>query len=157
MTTASWLSRLPVFDPGYQVLMAQGVVKEGYINVEGEMEDVSGAVVYCEKNWGTAFPRRWWWVQGGTADLAVTALGSTRITLGMEEVVGIVAVHLEGRLYEFANCTLRFLIRWKSLVGDDVLTLLFFLSVQGMLTALPGGWRGGEPGLLGRPPQTGTA
>lgn len=108
-TTATWLSRLPLFDPGYQVLMAQGVVKEGYVSVDGERKDVSGALAYCEKNWGSAFPRRWWWIQAGlfedVPDLTVTALGSTRITLAWEEVVGIVAVHYEGKLYEFANCS----------------------------------------------------
>lgn len=110
--TATWLGRLPIFEPGYQVLMAHGAVigEGGYLNVEGERINMGGGRVYCEKNWGRAFPRRWWWVQSnlwkGMDDLSVTALGAVRGVLWWEEVVGIVAVHFEGEFYEFANCKL---------------------------------------------------
>lgn len=133
VTTATWLSRLPVFEPGYQVLIAQGVVHGGYVSVDGVKEDLQGAVVYCEKNWGNAFPKRWWWVQAGVPDLAVTAVGSTRLTLGKEEVVGILAVHFDGRLYEFANCTLAILLlrvlwrAWASQAGCSILTLFMYI------------------------------
>lgn len=110
--TASVLSFLPFFDPGYQVLIAHGVVTSGYIDYQSRRINVAGAVVYCEKNWGTTFPRKWWWVQAnaflGRPDLTLTAVGSTRDVIGFEEIVGMIAVHVDGKLYEFANwnCTI---------------------------------------------------
>lgn len=107
--TATWLSLLPMFDPGYQVLMAHGVASGGYLRLGDQDVDVSGAAVYCEKNWGRGFPKRWWWVQAnsfeGQPDLSVTSLGSTRTVLGIEEEIGIIAVHFQGLFYEFSNCT----------------------------------------------------
>lgn len=110
--TATWLSRLPIFEPGYQVIMAHGVVvgEGGYLKVGDERVEVAGGRIYCEKNWGRAFPRRWWWMQSnlweGVEDLTVTALGAVRGVLWWEEEVGIVAVHFGGEFYEFGNCKL---------------------------------------------------
>ena len=105
--TGTWLTEIPIFEPGYQVLMAHGVVKEGYILCDGERVDVAGGVMYAEKTWGRAFPERWWWLQSNgfwdVRDLSVLALGARRIVLGRSESVGIVAVHFAGKLYEFAN------------------------------------------------------
>lgn len=105
--TATWLSNLQLFQPGYQVLMAHGVATGGYIIADGVRVDVTGAVVYSEKNWGRGFPRKWWWVQANgfwnCRDLSVLSCGAIRGILGREETVGIIAVHYEGQLYEFAN------------------------------------------------------
>ena len=105
--TATWLSHLPIFDPGYQVLMAHGVATSGYIICDGVRVDATGGVVYCEKNWGSAFPRKWWWVQANAfwkcRDLSILGVGAIRNTMGKEETVGMIAVHYEGELYEFAN------------------------------------------------------
>lgn len=138
--TATWMSRLPMFDPGYQVLIAHGVATGGYLRVGTEEVDVSGAAVYCEKNWGSAFPKRWWWIQANSfddePDLSVTALGSTRRILAFEEVIGMIAVHFQGKLFEFSNC--KYLPRILSLSSVPyntawrrVLTWLFvFASVS---------------------------
>jgi tocopherol cyclase len=116
--TATWLSHLPVFEPGYQVLMAHGIAAAGSsVLYDGECWDLSGAALYCEKNWGAAFPSKWWWVQANAfpdiPDLTVTALGARRSIAGLyEEEIGMVAVHLHGELYEFSNWSSRSL-SWK--------------------------------------------
>eukprot|EP00177_Eucheuma_denticulatum_P002657 GFKZ01004774.1.p1 GENE.GFKZ01004774.1~~GFKZ01004774.1.p1 ORF type:complete len:419 (-),score=27.23 GFKZ01004774.1:808-1950(-) len=107
-STATWLSRLPVFEPGYQVLIADGVVKDGgYVRVGDDLVCVDGARVYCEKNWGAGFPKRWWWVQcnmwHGVDALSLTTLGAVRKVAAWEEEVGLIAVHFGGDFYEFAN------------------------------------------------------
>lgn len=105
--TATWLGRLSIFEPGYQVLIAHGAVREGYILCNGVKEDVTGAVVYCEKNWGKSFPSRWWWIQANgfwdIRDLTFLAVGARRKVLGQSEIVGMIAVHYQGRMFEFAN------------------------------------------------------
>jgi hypothetical protein len=37
----------------------------GELTVGSARIDLTGARVYAEKNWGSAFPRRWWWGQAG--------------------------------------------------------------------------------------------
>ncbi|KAK1862659.1 hypothetical protein I4F81_005227 [Pyropia yezoensis] len=65
--------------------------------------DVTGWWVYAEKNWGAAFPRRWWWLTAPFPWGSVTAVGATRRLGPAEEVVGLVSVTAGGVLYEFAN------------------------------------------------------
>lgn len=107
--TATRLSHLPMFEPGYQVLMAHGVASGGSIRYGDTTYSLAGARVYAEKNWGASFPARWWWVQANAfadyPDLTVTALGATRRVLGRAETLGMIAVHFNGVLHEFANCT----------------------------------------------------
>lgn len=114
--TATWLSQLQLFEPGYQVLMAHGVVTDGYIISEGVRVDVTDAVVYCEKNWGRSFPSRWWWVQANgfwdVRDLSVLAVGARRRVLTGVETVGMIAIHYNGEMYEFANWSCESL-RWE--------------------------------------------
>ena len=106
--TATRLSRFAAFEPGWQVLMGHGVALQGTVRFGDEVVDVSDARVYIEKNWGASFPCKWWWVQANAfeshTDLTVTAVGATRMVLGWKETLGMVAVHLDGVLYEFANC-----------------------------------------------------
>ena len=68
------------------------------------------AKFYAEKNWGSAFPQKWYWVQCNTfdsphSDLCVTAGGGVRdVSIGpmsQTEELGMVGVHWEGRFYEF--------------------------------------------------------
>lgn len=106
--TATNLSHLPMFEPGYQILMAHGVAESGTVRYGDTTYNMRGARVYAEKNWGASFPSRWWWIQSnafdGHPDLSVTALGATRKVLGRTETLGMIAVHFNGVLYEFANC-----------------------------------------------------
>jgi hypothetical protein len=38
---------------------------DGWARVGGERISLDGATAYVEKNWGGAFPGRWWWGQAG--------------------------------------------------------------------------------------------
>ena len=108
--TAGWLSYLPVFDPGWQVLMAHGL-SSGYMTWYGQTYRFTDAPTYAEKNWGTTFPIKWFWIQCNAflnePGVALTAAGGTREVLGKQENVGLVGVHHQGRFYEFLSTKTR--------------------------------------------------
>lgn len=112
--TAGWLSYLPIFDPGWQVLMAQGRAT-GWIDWNGKRYDFDNAPAYSEKNWGRSFPQKWFWINGNCfehePDLAITAVGGKRQRLGSTEDVGLIGIHYKGQFYEFAPWNAR--IGWK--------------------------------------------
>ncbi|KAG6770621.1 hypothetical protein POTOM_026308 [Populus tomentosa] len=77
-STAGWLAAFPVFEPHWQICMASGLStgidyepsccsrgQEGlsWIEWEGERFEFKDAPSYSEKNWGGAFPRKWFWVK----------------------------------------------------------------------------------------------
>ncbi|KAF8055647.1 VTE1 [Scenedesmus sp. PABB004] len=105
--TAGWLSMLSVFEPHWQVLMAEGSAS-GWLQWGAQRYEFSGAPAYAEKNWGGGFPSRWIWVQCNTFDvpgLSVTAVGARRQLLlglqGAEEDVGMLGIHLpDGEFVE---------------------------------------------------------
>ncbi len=104
--TAGWLSYFPIFDPGWQILMAHSFAT-GWIEWEGERYQFTGAPAYSEKNWGTSFPEKWFWVNCNSftnqSDLAFTAAGGIRQVLWWQEAVGIIGIHYQGKFYEFAS------------------------------------------------------
>ncbi len=104
--TAGWLSFLPVFDPGWQVLMAHGL-STGWIEWQGQRYEFANAPAYAEKNWGSSFPVKWFWIQcnafDGAPDLALTAVGGLRNVLSRQEKVGMIAVHYRGQFYPFVS------------------------------------------------------
>jgi len=103
--TAGWLSFLPLFDPGWQVLCAQANAS-GWIEWQGKKYTFDNAIAYAEKNWGTSFPSRWFWLQANNftefPSLSVTAAAGERLVLGQREEVGLIGIHWQGRFYEFA-------------------------------------------------------
>ncbi|WP_036485872.1 tocopherol cyclase family protein [Myxosarcina sp. GI1] len=103
--TAGWLSYLPVFEPGWQVLMAHGLAT-GWIDWQGQVYNFTDAPAYSEKNWGSSFPQKWFWINcnsfNNTNDLAVTAVGGIRDVLWWQEEVGLIGIHYQGQFYEFA-------------------------------------------------------
>lgn len=103
-STAGWMSHLQIFEPGWQILMAHGRAT-GWIEWNGHRYEFSQAPVYSEKNWGGAFPKRWFWLQcnsfEGNPDLALTAGGGRRQVLGWNESVGMVGIHYRGQFFEF--------------------------------------------------------
>jgi len=103
--TAGWLSFLPLFDPGWQVLMAKGLAI-GWIDWQGKQYQFNNAIAYAEKNWGTSFPSRWFWLQGNDfpdhPSLSVTAAAGERLVLGQREEVGLIGIHWRDQFYEFA-------------------------------------------------------
>jgi tocopherol cyclase len=112
--TGSWLSFLPIFDPGWQVLMAHGLAT-GWIEWQGERYEFSNAPAYSEKNWGRSFPEKWFWINCNsfheTVGLAITAAGGRRKVLGMSEEVAMIGIHYRDRFYEFVPWNAR--VNWQ--------------------------------------------
>lgn len=102
--TAGLLSFLPIFEPGWQILMAHGLAT-GWIEWQGQRYEFTNAPAYSEKNWGRSFPERWFWIECNSFEdsigLAVTAGGGKRQVLWAKESVGMVGVHYRDRFYEF--------------------------------------------------------
>ncbi|MEL4898394.1 tocopherol cyclase family protein [Crocosphaera sp. Alani8] len=104
--TAGWLSFLPIFDPGWQVLMAHGRAS-GYIDWNGKIYEFKNAPAYSEKNWGHSFPSKWFWINCNSSkqesDLSLTAAGGIRQVLNWQESVGIIGLHYQGKFYQFTR------------------------------------------------------
>lgn len=121
--TAGWLSFLPIFEPGWQVLIAHGMAT-GWIEWRGFDEKAARAdtgltrytfeqaPAYAEKNWGGAFPAKWFWMQCNAfaeePSLSVTAAGGIREVLVLKEDVGLIGIHYKGKFYEFFSTKTRF-------------------------------------------------
>lgn len=114
-STAGWLSFLPIFEPGWQILMAHGLAT-GWIEWNGDRYEFTKAPAYSEKNWGGAFPKKWFWLNcnsfDGEPDLALTAGGGRRGVLWWMESVAMVGLHYQGKFYEF--------VPWNSEVHWDI-------------------------------------
>ncbi len=109
-STAGWLSQFQIFEPGWQILMAHGLATGWFEwgDAVGDTTcrvDFEQAPAYAEKNWGGAFPQRWFWIQCNAfeqiPDLTLTSGGGIRQVLGQKESVGMVGIHHQGKFYEF--------------------------------------------------------
>ncbi len=104
--TAGLLSFFPIFEPGWQVLMAYGLAT-GYIDWNGKIYQFNDAPAYSEKNWGNSFPEKWFWINCNSFshenNLALTAAGGKRKILWWFEEVAIIGIHYQGKFYEFAS------------------------------------------------------
>jgi tocopherol cyclase len=113
-STAGWLSQLQIFEPGWQILMAHGR-STGWIDWQGQRYEFENAPAYSEKNWGGAFPKKWFWLNcnafNGHPDLALTAGGGRRQVLTQMEEVAMVGIHYLGEFYEFVPWNAR--ISWQ--------------------------------------------
>lgn len=113
LATAGWLSYLPIFEPGWQVLMAHGTAT-GWAEWQETRYEFQQAPIYAEKNWGGAFPERWFWIQANAfedaPDLTVTAVGGLRQVLGRSETVGLVGLHFRDRFLSLSS--LKNSMRW---------------------------------------------
>ena len=109
-STAGWLARYSVFEPHWQSTIADARAS-GTVKWKGKTYNVKNVPFYAEKNWGGAFPIKWYWAQcnafegymgnDATNHLAVTAGGGTRkIPFGQTESLGMVSVHYNGVFYE---------------------------------------------------------
>jgi tocopherol cyclase len=102
--TAGWLSFLPIFEPGWQILMAHGLAT-GWIEWQGKRYEFKNVPAYSEKNWGRSFPQKWFWVNCNSFDesvgLALTAGGGRRKVLWTTEEVAMIGIHYRDRFYEF--------------------------------------------------------
>ena len=102
--TAGVLSFLPIFEPGWQILMAHGLAT-GWIEWRGEKYNFNNTPAYSEKNWGRSFPQKWFWINCNsfedTVGLAITAGGGRRKVLWNTEEVAAIGIHYRDRFYEF--------------------------------------------------------
>ena len=103
--TMGWLSYLSVFSPGWQILMPHGLAA-GHLSWGDRHYRFTHAPVYMEKNWGTAFPSQWFWLQANSFNsahghLSLVAAGGKRQTLGISSDVAMVAVYFDGEVYSF--------------------------------------------------------
>mmetsp|Transcript_18719 Transcript_18719/g.38730 ORF Transcript_18719/g.38730 Transcript_18719/m.38730 type:complete len:514 (-) Transcript_18719:97-1638(-) len=103
-STGGWLSHFSVFEPHWQVTMADGNAT-GRVTWHNKTYDFSNAKFYAEKNWGAALPSKWYWTQCNSFDgyqqLSVTAGGGVRgIPFGGKESLGMVCVHYNNVFYE---------------------------------------------------------
>ncbi|KAJ4958658.1 hypothetical protein NE237_025769 [Protea cynaroides] len=117
--TAGWLAAFPVFEPHWQICMAGGL-STGWIEWDGERFEFENAPSYSEKNWGGAFPRKWFWVQcncfqGATGEVSLTAAGGLRELPGVTENfenAALIGVHYGGTFYEF--------VPWNGVVNWEI-------------------------------------
>ncbi|KAM7490423.1 hypothetical protein LguiA_033344 [Lonicera macranthoides] len=105
--TAGWLAAFPVFEPHWQICMAGGL-STGWIEWDGERYEFQDAPSYSEKNWGGAFPRKWFWVQcnvfeGASGEVALTAAGGRRQLPGPSEIFENAAMESISILGSFNN------------------------------------------------------
>ncbi|KAH9799562.1 Tocopherol cyclase [Citrus sinensis] len=91
----------------------------GWIEWDGERFEFQDAPSYSEKNWGGAFPRKWFWVQcnvfeGATGEVALTAGGGLRQlpVLDSFENAAMIGIHYDGILYEF--------VPWNGVVSWEI-------------------------------------
>lgn len=103
-STAGLLSYFPIFEPGWQILMAHGLAT-GWIDWNGQRYYFRDAPAYGEKNWGRSFPQKWFWINcnsfNNELDLALTAGGGKRGVLWWMESVALICLHHQGKFYEF--------------------------------------------------------
>ncbi|HSM80212.1 MAG TPA: tocopherol cyclase family protein, partial [Nodosilinea sp.] len=113
-STAGLLSSLPIFEPGWQILMAHGLAT-GWVEWQGQRYEFTQAPAYSEKNWGRSFPKKWFWLNcnafNDLPDLALTAVGARRQVLGWTESVAMVGLHHGGQFYEFVPWNAR--VSWR--------------------------------------------
>nr|WP_203457598.1 tocopherol cyclase family protein [Gloeothece citriformis] len=114
-STAGWLSYFPIFEPGWQILMAHGLAS-GWIEWNEKMYEFKNAPAYSEKNWGSSFPEKWFWFNCNNfinePDLALTAGGGKRGVLWWSEEVALICFHYRGKFYEF--------VPWNSQVSWQI-------------------------------------
>lgn len=113
-STAGILSALDIFEPGWQILMAQGK-STGWIDWNGTVYQFKNSPAYSEKNWGKSFPKSWFWLNcncfENKPDLALTSGGGLRQVLGWMESVGLIGIHYQGQFYEFVPWNAK--VQWQ--------------------------------------------
>lgn len=141
-STAGFLSSLQIFEPGWQILMAHGLAT-GSIDWNGKRYEFENAPAYAEKNWGGAFPTKWFWLNCNAfedePDLALTAGGGDRGVLWWTESVAMVGIHYKGQFYEFVpwNAEVNWIMRPWGYWRMDARSRDYTVTVIGT-TELPG-------------------
>ncbi len=75
------------------------------VSIDDYRYEFTNAPAYSEKNWGGAFPQKWFWLNcnvfDGEPDLALTAGGGKRGVLWWVESVAMIGIHHRDKFYEF--------------------------------------------------------
>lgn len=104
-STGGWLSYYPIFEPHWQVTLADALAS-GTIIWNNITYTFTNASFYSEKNWGNSLPQKWYWTQCNTfhnyKQLSVVAGGGIRkIPIwNIEETLGMVSIHYNNTFYE---------------------------------------------------------
>lgn len=109
-STAGWLASYPVFEPHWQVTLADARAT-GYIEWKDKLYQFDNVPFYAEKNWGGTFPIKWYWVQCNSFDgygddnnnqLCLTSGGGIRELplFKQKEEVGLIGIHYKNEFYE---------------------------------------------------------
>ncbi|TXG62023.1 hypothetical protein EZV62_013386 [Acer yangbiense] len=114
-----WFLRKIFFEVNYIINMALKTCIS-WIEWDGERFEFKDAPSYSEKNWGGAFPRKWFWVQcnvfkGASGEVALTAAGGLRQLPGLSETfenAALIGVHYDGNFYEF--------VPWNGVVNWEI-------------------------------------
>jgi tocopherol cyclase len=108
-STAGWLASYAVFEPHWQITVADARATGRIVWKDSITYDFIDAPFYAEKNWGGSFPTKWYWCQcnsftnyiNSKCSLSVTTGGGIRkLPLGQKESLGMIAVHYNGTFYE---------------------------------------------------------
>jgi tocopherol cyclase len=76
-----------------------GGVARGEATIDGERIILDGANAYAEKNWGRAFPERWWWGQADAFDVGDACVAFAGGPLRVARLAPtLVAIRVEERL-----------------------------------------------------------
>lgn len=146
-STAGLCSFFPIFEPGWQVLMAHGLAS-GYIDWNGKIYHFNEAPAYSEKNWGGSFPKQWFWINCHSfkekKNLALTAAGGKRKVLWWFEDVAIIGIHYQGKFYEFASTKIQINSKiswgkWEMEAKNDQfkVTLIGTTDLEGTMVRVP--------------------
>jgi tocopherol cyclase len=90
----------------------------GSVRAAGVVQDLDGAVGYAEKNWGSAFPGRWWWGHAAAfrdSDVSVSFAGGHVPLLGGTVAPTVVVARLGRRVIALAPP----LARTRVAIGGD--------------------------------------
>jgi tocopherol cyclase len=129
-STAGWLASFEVFEPHWQVTMADARAS-GSVTWENTTYVFEDEPFYAEKNWGNALPSKWYWTQcnsfEGYDELSITAGGGIRkLPFGQKEALGMIGVTLNGTFYEA--------VPWNGMMSWNV-SAWGHWSLQGECTA----------------------
>lgn len=165
-STGTWLTRFQIFEPGWQIISAFALSTGTLQDWHGRVFRFDNAPTYIEKNWGSAFPSRWFWLQCNVFDeireqapaswpgesdtpLAMTGVGARRELCWpgqpgrvlTTETIGMIAFHWRGLFWEFAPWNCRF-IRWSVRWGQ------WHVEAQGTRYSVTVSAETSEPGTL---------
>jgi hypothetical protein len=80
----------------------------GYVKFDGDTFRFEDAPAYCDHNWGSKFPREWYWIQANLFDsgVAVAASGGTVMAKEVETEAHMLGLLKDGEMATFRTMDL---------------------------------------------------